>query len=41
VIKNSGATLPTDGLVLEAEDELVAVTMTGDEQTLYDILTGV
>ena len=40
-IKNSGATLPTDGLVLEAEDELVAVTMTGDEQTLYDILTGV
>ena len=41
VIKNSGATLPTDVLVLEAEDELVAVTMTGDEQTLYDILTGV
>ena len=41
VIKNSGATLPTDGLVLEPEDELVAVTMTGDEQTLYDILTGV
>ena len=41
VIKNSGATLPTDGLVLEAEDELVAVTMTGDAQTLYDILTGV
>ena len=41
VIKNSGATLPTDGLVLEAEDELVAVTMTGDEQPLYDILTGV
>ena len=41
VIKNSGATLPTDGVVLEAEDELVAVTMTGDEQTLYDILTGV
>jgi len=41
VIKNSGATLPTDGLVVEAEDELVAVTMTGDEQTLYDILTGV
>ena len=41
VIKNRGAALPTDGMVLEAEDELVAVTMTGDEQTLYDILTGV
>ena len=41
VIKNDGAALPTDGMVLEAEDELVAVTMTGDEQTLYDILTGV
>jgi trk system potassium uptake protein TrkA len=41
VIKNGGAALPTDGMVLEAEDELVAVTMTGDEQTLYDILTGV
>jgi len=41
VIKKSGAALPTDGLVLEADDELVAVTMTGDEQTLYDILTGV
>ena len=41
VIKRSGAVLPADGLILEAEDELVAVTMTGDEQTLYDILTGV
>ena len=41
VIKNGGAALPSDGMVLEAEDELVAVTMTGDEQTLYDILTGV
>ena len=41
VVKKSGAALPTDGLVLEADDELVAVTMTGDEQTLYDILTGV
>ncbi len=41
VIKRSGAELPADGLILEAGDELVAVTMTGDEQTLYDILTGV
>ena len=41
VIKKDDAKLPTNGLVLEAEDELLAVTMTGDEQTLYDILTGV
>ena len=41
VVKKSVAQLPTDGLVLEADDELVAVTRTGDEQTLYDILTGV
>ena len=41
VIKRNGAQFPSDDLVLEAEDELLAVTMTGDEQTLYDILTGV
>ena len=41
VVKKSVAQLATDGLVLEADDELVAVTRTGDEQTLYDILTGV
>ena len=41
VVKKGVAQLPTDGLVLEADDELVAVTRTGDEQTLYDILTGV
>lgn len=41
VIKKSGPELPLDSLVLEADDELVAVTMTGSEQTLYDILTGV
>ena len=40
VIKTAGAELPSGGLVLEAEDEVVAVTPTGDEQTLYDILTG-
>ena len=39
VVKKAGAELPSAGLVLEAEDELVAVTPTGDEQTLYDILT--
>ncbi len=41
VVKKTGAELPTGGLVLEAEDELIAVTPAGDEQTLYDILTGV
>ena len=41
VIKRSGAELPSHELVLEAEDQVVAATMTGEEQTLYDILTGV
>ena len=41
VIKKSGAELPSHELVLEAEDQVVAATMTGEEQTLYDILTGV
>ena len=41
VVKKSVAQLPNDALVMEADDELVAVTRTGDEQTLYDILTGV
>ena len=41
VVKKGGAELPSDGLVLEPEDELVAVTRTGQEQVLYDILTEV
>lgn len=41
VVKKGGAELPTDGIVLEVDDELVAVTRTGQEQVLYDILTGV
>ena len=41
VVKKTGAELPSGHLVLEAEDELVAVTQIGDEQILYDILTGV
>ena len=41
VVKKDGAELPSDALVLEPEDELVAVTRTGQEQVLYDILTGV
>ena len=41
VIKKSGATLPTGRSVVEPDDELVAVTPAGNEQILYDILTGV
>ena len=41
VVKKGGAELPSDWLVLEPEDELVAVTPTGQEQVLYDILTEV
>jgi trk system potassium uptake protein TrkA len=41
MVKKTGATLPTGRTVVEAEDELVAVTPEGDEQILYDILTGV
>ena len=41
VVKKSVAQLPNDALVMEVDDELVAVTRTGDEQILYDILTGV
>ena len=41
MIKRTGATLPTGRSVVEADDELVVVTPAGDEQILYDILTGV
>ena len=41
VVKKGSAELPSDGLVLEPEDELVTVTRTGQEQVVYDILTGV
>ncbi|MDA1220243.1 MAG: TrkA family potassium uptake protein [Chloroflexi bacterium] len=41
VVKKDGANLPSNELVLESEDEVVAVTMTGEEHTLYEILTGV
>ncbi len=41
VIKRGTAELPDNRSVIEPEDELVAVTPTGDEQILYDILTGV
>ena len=41
MVKKSGATLPTGRSVVEPEDELVAVVPEGEEQNLYDILTGV
>ena len=41
MMKKTGATLPNGRSVVEAEDEIVAVTPEGDEQILYDILTGV
>ena len=41
IVKKGHASLPAGPTVVEAEDELVAVTSLGDEQVLYDILTGV
>jgi len=41
MVKKSGATLPTGRSVVEPSDELVAVVPEGEEQILYDILTGV
>lgn len=41
VVKTNGVESPSGDLVLEAEDEIIAVTPSGGEQILYDILTGV
>ena len=41
MVKKNGATLPTGRSVVEPSDELVAVVPEGEEQILYDILTGV
>ena len=41
IIKKTGATLATGRSIVEPDDELVAVTPAGNEQILYDILTGV
>ena len=41
VVKKDRALLPSDDMILESEDEVVAVTMTGEEHILYEILTGV
>ena len=41
VVKTSGVERPSGDLILDAEDEIIAVTPSGGEQSLYDILTGV
>jgi trk system potassium uptake protein TrkA len=41
VVKRSGPELPIDSTIMELDDELMVVTRTGQEQILYDILTGV
>ena len=41
IVKRGQASLPTGQALVEAEDDLIAVTSAGDEQLLYDILTGV
>jgi len=41
VVKASGVERPSANLVLEAADEIIAVTPSGGEQTLYDIFTGI
>ena len=41
IVKRESANLPSNHYLVEAEDELIAVTSNADEQLLYDILTGV
>ncbi len=41
VVKASRVEPPSADLLLEAEDEIIAVTPSGGEQILYDILTGI
>lgn len=41
IVKKGRADLPSNHFLVEAEDELIAVTSSEDEQLLYDILTGV
>lgn len=41
IVKKERADLPTNRYLVEAGDELIAVTSGSDEQLLYDILTGV
>ena len=41
VVKDEGPFLPEENLVIEAGDDLIVVTITNEEQALYEILTGV
>ena len=41
IVRGDRPYLPGQVSALEAGDEIVAVTLTGEEQTLYDTLTGV
>ena len=41
IVKDGQPSLPSGQTVVEADDEIIAVTPMGDEQVLYDILTGV
>ena len=41
VVKDEGPSLPQEDLVLNAGDDVVVVTVTDEEQTLYETLTGV
>ena len=40
VIKKDRAALPSNEMILESDDEVVAVTSSGEEHNLYEILTG-
>jgi hypothetical protein len=39
-MKNNRAAQPINDLVLEAEDEIIAVTTSDEERILYEIFTG-
>lgn len=41
VVSKEQASLPSSNYLIQAEDELITVASSGDEQIIYDILTGV
>ena len=41
VVKDEGPLLPEENLVIKAGDDVIVVTMTSEEQALYETLTGV
>ena len=41
VVSKDQASLPSSNYLIQAEDELITVASSGDEQVIYDILTGV